>query len=225
MARLLKRVRGDSPASAPSFAPAPPPRPVPSAAPAGPTPDDDVKATAEVAIEPVKPEEFIPRQKAPERTTNLAAMRELANSAARTAIVKHQKRSGHKKAMIQSFRAILMLVCGLATAAGAYYFHSLPGAIAAAVGLAAALFWGSKAALNLLRLMMLKAPLPIALSGKQTPASSESLTAESLTSESLSAESLAPEPAAEEPPADPTDTLHPDYIAPELSRPASTSVS
>ncbi|ADB16838.1 Chromosome segregation ATPase-like protein [Pirellula staleyi DSM 6068] len=87
MARLLKRVRGDGgnePQTASKFKPAATPTPV--AAP--------IAATA--PIEPVLPitsEEFIPRCAAPEQTCDLAAMRELANSAARSAISSHAKKS------------------------------------------------------------------------------------------------------------------------------------
>jgi chromosome segregation ATPase len=209
MSRLLKRVRGDAPLAAPALKPALAPQPV--VATPTPLPVDVATVQPPAIVEPVKPEEYVPRQKAPELTTNLAAMRELANSAARTAIVKHQKRSGSRQALMQSVGAMLTLVCGLVAAFGAYYFRSLPGAIAAGIGLAVALYWGGKAAIRVLRLMMLKAP-----GCKDDHDEPESATASSTAGESLCATADACQP---EPPADPTETLHPDYIAPELSQP------
>ncbi len=208
MSRLLKRVRGDSHVAAPAVA-----TPAPKPAPIAPTPQPVEIAPVQVAsapAEPVKPEEYVPRQKAPELTTNMAAMRELANSAARTAIVKHQKRSGSQQAMMQSVGALLTLVCGLVAAFGAYYFHSLPGAIAAGIGLAVALYWGGKAAIRVLGLMMLKAPGCKDDHDEPTPVDAPNVAGESL---NATAGVCPPEP-----PADPTETLHPDYIAPELSQ-------
>ncbi|MDX1945416.1 MAG: hypothetical protein SFU86_08405 [Pirellulaceae bacterium] len=93
MDRLLKRVRGDAhgaggaaekPAS--RYVPAvPAPAPLPQTKPVTP-------------VEPVKAEEYIPRCQAPEQGVNLAAMRELANSAARSAIQSHASRRGGKTA-------------------------------------------------------------------------------------------------------------------------------
>lgn len=153
MSRLLRRVRGDAPDAAPTFVPArlPDPMPQPQAA-----DEENVSMTVEVHIEPVKPEDYLPRQKAPELTTDLAAMRELANSAARTAIVKHQKRSGHQQAMVKSVGAGMTLTCSLGAAYFAYVNHSVPAAAGAAIGLAAAAYWGGKAALHAVRTTLLK---------------------------------------------------------------------
>ncbi len=153
MSRLLRRVRGDAPDPAPTFVPARLPDPVPQPQPAE---EENVSMTVEVQIEPVKPEDYLPRQKAPELTTDLAAMRELANSAARTAIVKHQKRSGHQQAMVKSVGAGMTLTCSLGAAYFAYVSHSVPAAVGAAVGLAAAAYWGGKAALHAVRTTLLK---------------------------------------------------------------------
>jgi hypothetical protein len=106
---------------------------------------------------------------------------------------------------------LLTLCCGLAAAFGAYYFRSLPGAVAAAIGLAAAIYWGSKAALNALRMMMLKAPGCSDVDEEPAPSTAPSASGESL---NPAADSCLPET-----PSDPTETLHPDYIAPELSQP------
>jgi chromosome segregation ATPase len=210
MARLLTRVRGDSPVGAPGFTPAPAPLAVPAVVPASPV----VEAPVSPA-EPVTPEEYVPRQKAPELNTNMAAMRELANSAARTAIVKHQKRSGHRQALTQSVGALLTLICGLGAALGAHHFHSLPAAAAAALGIAVAMYWGGKAAIHALRMMMLKAPGCTDVDDESSVNGAAVAVGESL------------HPAADlglsETPAEPTETLHPDYIAPELSQPQDPS--
>jgi chromosome segregation ATPase len=156
MSRLLKRVRGDGPAAGvPAAAPPPPPAP---ATLAEPEPSEPMTMTMPANIEPVKPEEYLPRNKAPEASTSLAAMRELANSVARTAVVKHQRKSGGRDAMYQSVGALLTLVCSIAAAGFAYRTQSVPTAAGAIVGLLATTYWGGKAARNLLRAMMLKAP-------------------------------------------------------------------
>ena len=94
MDRLLKRVRGESGGApekpATRYAP---PTPAPQQAPA---PLPEVKPVA--AVEPVKAEDYIPRSQAPEQGVNLAAMRALANSAARSAIQTHAQHRGNKQA-------------------------------------------------------------------------------------------------------------------------------
>jgi hypothetical protein len=110
MARLLQRVRGDDVGS--SYRPAtttvrtmptlsrtaPPPKPAaapadPAPAPASSSPPAGLASilggpTPTSSDEPPKitPEEFVPRSQAPERSERLAAMRDLANSSARSAI-------------------------------------------------------------------------------------------------------------------------------------------
>ena len=110
MRKLLARMRGvpedevempaasaTSPPPAPrTTAPSPPPLPVPESAQAeipqadprvpeepAPAETDDPDATT-----PFDPEQYVPKVLAPEKVKNLAAMRELANSSARTAIHK-----------------------------------------------------------------------------------------------------------------------------------------
>ena len=162
MARLLRRVRGDAPASAQRFIPPVTPSPtliamVPSQA------DEPVPtATVEMRIEPVTdtgPVDFIPRNKARESTSSLAAMRELANSAARTAIVKHERKSGGKLALAKSIGAVLTLVCSLVAAYFAYRTISLYAGIGAAVGGLAACYWGGKALGHALQAMLLQVPV------------------------------------------------------------------
>jgi chromosome segregation ATPase len=172
MSRLLKRVRGDAPGGVPNFAPAmapvaPPPKAVPPAQKAAaPTPrpaSPKLAAIPEPEPEPVKPQEYVPRQKAPEHSTNLQAMRDLANSAARGAIVKAQKRSGNQQALIKSMGAAMTLTCAAGAGYWAWRTNSLPATAAAAIGLIVAVYWGGKAAGQAFRAMLLT---PQMLKGK-----------------------------------------------------------
>jgi chromosome segregation ATPase len=156
MFRLLKRVRGDTPPPPHPSAPPPPvqqPEPVAASPTAGSMPESTADAT-----EPEQPMEYLPRNKAPELTTNLAAMREVANSAARNAIVKHQRRTGEQKALAQSIGAALTFGCAIAAAYFAWRMHSILAAIGATIGLVAGLYWGGKAVGHALGVMLLRVP-------------------------------------------------------------------
>ncbi|MEX2175311.1 MAG: hypothetical protein WD872_13195 [Pirellulaceae bacterium] len=165
MAGLLKRVRGDAPAGASQSSQAPPvrsnvPAPAPKVESILPEPAQGEAATGSVSppTQPVVEEEFTPRYPAPELKSGLAAMRELANSAARTAIVKHARRSGGRAALAQSLGAVMTLGCGALAAYWAWRTHSLPAGAGAGIGLAAALYWGGKAAWRGFGAMRLRAP-------------------------------------------------------------------
>jgi hypothetical protein len=119
-------------------------------------------ATVEMPIVPVmptRPSAIMPRNRAPELTSNLAAMREVANSAARTAIVKHARTSGGKLALAKSVGAVLTLVCSLVAAYFAYRTNSMYAGIGAAIGGLAACYWGGKALLYAIHAMLLQAPV------------------------------------------------------------------
>ena len=109
MQQLLQRVRGDGPPTGTGANPvyraaatpsAPDEAPKKAAAPPPPKPD----------LPPVKPEEYVPRSTAAERTVNLAAMRELANSQARNAIQTHQKKVGLQLSGGKLITAVVALV-------------------------------------------------------------------------------------------------------------------
>ena len=171
MSRLLKRVRGDAPGGVPSFAPAmapvgPAPKPAakPAAAPKPQTAESQpVVHSPQPDPEPVKPEEYLPRQKAPEHSTDLEAMRELANSAARGAIVKAQKRSGNRKAIFNTIGAAMTLTCAIGTGYWAWRVNSVAASAATAIGVIAAAYWGSRALGQALRALLLT---PQMLKGK-----------------------------------------------------------
>jgi hypothetical protein len=172
MFRLLKRVRGDAPSPVQSRPPAQAQPPIhaqspPPPARQGPEPESDVVIAAGgassepslVAVEPEQPPQFLPRSRAPELTTNLAAMREVANSAARDAIAKHQRRTGGQKALAQSVGAVLTLFCATAAAYFAWRKLSLPAGVGAGIGLLAGLYWGGKAVGYALTALLLRRPL------------------------------------------------------------------
>lgn len=139
MQRLLQRVSGDDSSSrrpmanhaAPVAAPAPTER---TAAPPAP-------AKADAAEEPFDFNSYVPRT-APELTANLAAMRELANTSARTAIDSSSKR---KQAKHATSKIVLSLgAIGTAIALGwlSLRTHSLLSYYAALSAGAASLLWG-----------------------------------------------------------------------------------
>jgi hypothetical protein len=149
MERLMQRVRGDAsptPTSANRAEPAAPKPPVQEstkvAPPASPSP----------APPPVESGEFMPRSTAPELGSNLSAMRELANNAARTAIDHHLRRYNHRQVTGKLLGAGFCLAAGgflgycawrqpsLITAAGAALSAAL-----AALRLATGLRFFSKA--------------------------------------------------------------------------------
>ena len=165
MARLLMRVRGDSPpAEAKKMPAAPPASPLAAASPgtsAVQDPGRSVSGTVPQSSDSnpaEKPEEFMPRNRAPELSTNLATMRQVANTVARTAIVKHQQKNGSERALAQSVGAGLTFICTTIAAFIAYRTQSLLGGIAAAAGAMATCYWGGRALGHALRAMRLRIP-------------------------------------------------------------------
>jgi len=177
MARLLKRVRGDG-SGQPARETFVPPRPAPVA---------DVKPASEPGTSmdqaPVESpklprvEQFLPRNRPPELNTSMVAMRELANSAARTAIVRHERRSGGQLALTKAVGALLTLACSGIAAYFAYRTQSLYAGIGAAIGGLAGCYWGGKAALQALKAIKLRVPLEnvirLSNSGSPPPESAE----------------------------------------------------
>lgn len=153
MERLMMRVRGDgSKPGATSSAPASHFAPEPSGA----APTTQTEAPAPKTD--VKPEEFLPRAQAPEASVNMAAMRELANSAARSAIATHQQKHTSKRATGKLIGSAAVLAISLLLCFLAWYAWSLAAAIGAALGLAVS-GWGMSAGLwRLLQSMQLKQP-------------------------------------------------------------------
>lgn len=165
MQRLLQRVRGkgdeDSLPSTP-VAPVTPRTPVevkrarmtdslPSLKESLATPTSSSKPLLETPANEITPpaerEAYVPRQTAPEKDRNMAAMRELANSTARTAIDKSDRRKLAAEAFFKSAVVIIGLVGGLGLLAtnGFRPNMALVGALA---GFGVAFLWGFEA-LNL----------------------------------------------------------------------------
>ena len=111
-------------------------------------------APAEPAPEPVKPlefSEFVPRAKAPEATSNLQSLRELANTSTRSAIDKHQRRSFVQYSTIAWFIAVVSAIVCFSMAYFSKELLSLPSLVSAVcsvisiVAVIQALTWSAKA--------------------------------------------------------------------------------
>ncbi len=115
MTKLLQRMRGMS-----ADEPPPAQQPASTARASEPTPAADpsagknTEASPPDAVEnPLKPSKFEPRSAAPERTHDLAAMREIANISARAAIATHHHRSGSNQAWTTVFVGGFCLALGI----------------------------------------------------------------------------------------------------------------
>lgn len=154
MERLMQRVRGDS-----TSAPRPAVMPVlqkqleepPAAGPAENLPAEQ---------DPVKPEEYLPRSPAPEQSANLAAMRELANTAARTAIEKHHQKSGNKQVAFKLLGAGVLLLGSALLAYWAWQMSSVTAAVGAAIGLLTGTLWALRGFIRFLNAIKLSRPQP-----------------------------------------------------------------
>ena len=132
MERLMKRVRGDAPAAhaAPFSAALHDSQPQSGATP-------PVAARPAVASEPAceeSSEPYSPRRTAPELSTNLSAMRELANTAARSAIDRHVRQHTGRQVWGRLIGAGMTVTASLVVGFWAARAHSLPAAVAAAIG-------------------------------------------------------------------------------------------
>ena len=147
MERLLQRVRGDA-GDAPKPA-APAPAPAYQASQPAPAEESHSEPAAAVSDKPpaalVNPEEFVPRSQAPEMTSDLAAMRELANSAARSAIAKHQRKTTGKHVTGRLVGIGVVLAASGALAYWAWSIPSITAAVGASVGFTASLYWCTRA--------------------------------------------------------------------------------
>jgi hypothetical protein len=141
MSRLLKRVRGASHSHKPQSN-ADDTRPSPTASQSD---EGLARAAAERAAADVEtfhevPARLIARTTAPELSSNLAAMRELANMSARAAIDKHAYRNWGRAA----FGKLAIAVLAAAAGCGAIYFAEAPDSMLMYAGLlcfVVTLFW------------------------------------------------------------------------------------
>jgi hypothetical protein len=153
MDRLMKRVRGDSTPLASKLNPI--------AKPAEEATPQSVATPAATTEEPTEEAEeageYSPRRTAPE-ISNMTAMRELANSAARSAIDKHVRKHTGKQVTGKLFGACLTVGTSLMLAYWAWKAQSLPAAVAAAIGSCIGLYWTFAAVRRLFNLMRLNRP-------------------------------------------------------------------
>jgi hypothetical protein len=149
MDRLLKRVRGDSPANAGTWK-------QPAADQAA-TPAPAPEAPSEASL---KKEEYLPRSPAPEQTSNLSAMRELANDAARHAIERHIRKHTGKQATGKLLAAGLTVAASLVLAYWAWKGHSLRAALGALMGAGIGTYWTIGAIRRIANVMRLNRPQP-----------------------------------------------------------------
>jgi uncharacterized coiled-coil DUF342 family protein len=174
MERLLKRVRGDSTAN-PSAARkqnSSESANLPQSRSSDPIASGSQPEQAHAAAKDEN-EEFVPRSKAPEATVNLSAMRELANSAARSAINTHARRLTGKSAAARFGAGLLMSGFSAAVAYWAWTLHLMPAVIGAVAGLLLGTCWLLGALGRLIGMMRLRPPRPTALAKPPEPAKSE----------------------------------------------------
>jgi hypothetical protein len=139
MERLMKRVRGDAPVAGrlqPVAAPVELPQP---ATPESATPEPVQEAAAQPAEEPVG--DFSPRRTAPELATNMSAMRELANTAARTAIDRHVRQHTGKQAAGKLLGAFLTVAASSLLGYWAVRVQSLPAGAGSLIGGSVGAYW------------------------------------------------------------------------------------
>jgi hypothetical protein len=115
MTKLLQRMRGMSadepPPTRQQAAAARTPEAKPATIPA--SKENTANAPDDANEQPMIPAKFEPRSAAPENTHNLAAMREIANLSARTAIASHSHRSGSNQAWTTVYVGGICLVLGI----------------------------------------------------------------------------------------------------------------
>jgi hypothetical protein len=164
MERLMERVRGDKAMS-------PKPRPAPDLEPEEPAaaaaaPEAETAEPSEPA--PVQPAETIRRPPPAEQTIDLAAMREVANTAARSAIERHYQNSRGDRGTGRLFAAGFVLLVSALLGCWAWQTSSVPAAVGAGIALLAGGLWAMRGFGRLLKSLTLSRPAPPVL-----PASSD----------------------------------------------------
>lgn len=155
MDRLLKRVRGESATDAGGWKK--------NQIPDGSAPAAPAVQTAPAMSPPVHPEpegEYVPRTTAPEQTLGLSAMRDVANTAARTAIETHIRKHTGQQAIGRLVTAVLILLVSVAGGYSAWHAHSFPAGVVGAFGVALGLFWTLAAIRRITTVMRLNRPRP-----------------------------------------------------------------
>ena len=138
MQQLLSRVRGDN---SPTGTTGPNPIYKAAAAPHAADEKKPAEAAKPLSITPVTKEEYIPRTAAPEQSMSLAAMREVANSQARSAIQTHASKVGKKQS---SGRFLAATVSFALAGAGVWWgleMHSRPAIAGGTIGIIVGSYW------------------------------------------------------------------------------------
>jgi len=149
MDRLLKRVRNTPPVATTKIAPAP------AMAPASPAPIPPAPKPEPLAEELP---DYLPRTTAPELPANMSAMRELANTAARTAIDQHVRKHSGRQAAGKLVSATLTILTSTLLSYWAWRAHSLHAAVGAGIGGLAGMYWMLAALRRLVGAMRLSRP-------------------------------------------------------------------
>jgi hypothetical protein len=111
---------------------------------------------------PVKQREYVPRSQTPEQLANLAAMRELGNSAARSAIETHHQKSGNKQVAGRLLAAGVVLLGSALLGYWAWEISSVTAGVGAAIGLLVGSLWALRGFARLLGSLRLTRPQPLA---------------------------------------------------------------
>jgi hypothetical protein len=151
MDRLLKRVRGAAPAGAPAA-----PAAKPAALAEAEVPLEEAPAAADGELP--ENDNYSPRRTAPELSTNMSAMRDLANTAARSAIDRHVRKNTSRQAAGRLFSACLTVAASLLLAYWAWKAFSLQAAVGAAIGGFAGAYWVLAALRRIFSIMRLNKP-------------------------------------------------------------------
>jgi hypothetical protein len=158
MDRLLKRVRSAPPSEVAKPQPAAPRATSPPPVPVAPAPS--IPASGEHPVEELP--EYLPRTAAPELPANLSAMRELANTAARTAIDRHVRTRTGRQAAGRLLSSSLTIATSVLLSYWAWRAHSLQAAVGAGIGGFVGLYWTLAALRRLFGAMRLSRPKPAA---------------------------------------------------------------
>jgi hypothetical protein len=156
MERLMKRMRGEE--GSPKTAGAPPTAPVPvSSSPAMAEPAAPHSVAGHEQLPGAEPGEFSPRRAAPEVVASMSAMRDLANTAARSAIDQHVRKHTGQQATGRLIGACLTVALAAGLGYWAWKTHSLQAAAGAIIGGGLGAHWLLSAARRLFKLRRLNA--------------------------------------------------------------------
>jgi hypothetical protein len=118
----------------------------------------DAAPVAQPEAQEPESEEYSPRRTAPELSTTMTAMRDLANSAARSAIDQHVRKHTGKQAASKVFTSLLTIAASGLLSYWAWKTFSLQAAVGAGIGGLVGTYWLFAAIRRLFILMRLNKP-------------------------------------------------------------------